>query len=578
MKKILLKKQIWQSVLSAMIFGVFVYFALGSLGGSQQKRYLGDGKYEIAKFYGNGRAEVIQGPVDDHGNWHGTTTFRHEGEDGVYISTEEVNMTNGLRNGISTTTFSGSGRVYTCCYEMGERVDCNKSAEIALSETAAFEIFSYKYPWMMTNLDAFEFTEEYIKAFIDTFETLLNANEFDIADFDDFYDDISDILSETPYDSILMANDEISYFNGITLSQFDEFRYAVHDQFRSEGSSTFDIVKQSYPNYLLLLNNVGVSDNDFMRFSQVFDSIMVRYSPLSKDDPDLIDSLDNRMFATIDFLMNDYEGSLVADESLKSLSVNHKKMDYPGLARISEQILSKAKISANPSEVSVTIVTLILLKYVDGDKLRLALMDAYALHQGIVTLPTVTTSFAGRNSTSSVTLSANITDNGGGEIITRGFYYGTGFNPDLTNSSVTVEPGTGSFNAVVNELSEGVTYYARSFATNSAGIAYGNCVEFTTSDLVSADITTLEDLELAVFPNPASGLTTFHFQTEKSERMMLSIINLNGQVVLQKVLNEVIQGDNRVEINLSHLENGVYTARILINDSKQFNRKFLVAH
>lgn len=577
MKRKLLKKQVWQSVMSAIIFGVFVYFALGSLGGSQQKRYLGNGKYEIAKYYGNGRSEVIQGPVDKHGNWHGTTTFRHEGEDGVYISTEEVNMTNGLRNGVSTTTFS-SGRAYTCCYEMGKRVDCDKSAKLNAAEKSAFEIFSYRYPWMMTNYNAFDFTEEYIQAFIDTFETLLNANEFDIADFDDFYDEISDILAETPYDSVLAANEEISYFNGITLSQFDEFRYAVHDQFRSEGSSTFDIIKQSYPNYLLLLNQVEVSDNDFMRFSEVFDSIMVSYSPLSKDDPDLIDSLDNRMFTTIDYLMNDYEGSVVADESLKSFTISDKKIDLRELSLISDHILSKVKVSATPSEVSVAVVTMILLKYIDGDKLRLALMDAYALKHGVVMLPTVTTGFQSRNSSTSVTLSGNVTGDGGGEVTSSGFYWGTGYNPDNTNDSIAVNQGTGSFNAQINGLSEGVTYYVRSFAVNSAGIAYGNCVEFTTSDLVSANITELEDKELVVFPNPASDITVFSFQTEKAEKMVLSIISINGQVVLQKELNEVKPGDNRVEINLSHLKNGVYNGRILINDSKQINRKFLIAH
>lgn len=576
MKQILLKKHVWQSVLSAIILGVFAYFALASLGAAQQKRYLGNGQYEIAKFYGRGNAEIIQGPVDDHGNWHGTTTFRHEGEDGVYISTEEVNMTNGLRNGISKTTFS-SGRVYTVCYEMGERVDCDKSAVITVAEKSAYEIFSYKYPWMMTKLDAFGFAEEEVKAFIDTFETLINANEFDIADFDDYYDDISDILAETPYDSIIEANAEIAYFNGIDLSQFDEFRYAVHDQFRSESSTTFDVVKQTYTNYLLQMNTIGISDADFMRFCAVFDSIMQTYEPLVIEDPDLIDSLDNRMFATISYLMSDYEGSIVADEALKSLTLDNVKMNARNMGRIADHMLSTVKVNVTPSEVSSVVVSLILLKYYDGDKIRLALMDSYAMRHGVVTLPTVITGFQGRNSSSSVTLSGNVTGDGGGEISSRGFYWGTGFNPDVTNNSIMVNSGTGSFNTEIDGLSEGVTYYARSFAANSAGIAYGNCVKFTTSDLVSAEITEFEDTELNIYPNPASGLTTFNFQVENTGKMELSIINLNGQVVMQKELIDVVSGSNHLEINLSHLENGVYTGRILINNSKQINRKFVIA-
>lgn len=577
MRTLQIKKQAWQSIMSVFAFGVFIYFALGSLGGAQQKHYLGNGIYEIAKYYGNGNTELIQGPVDDHGNWHGTTTFQYEDENGIMVSKEEVNMTNGLRNGISKTTFA-SGRVYTVCYEMGERVDCDKSAKLDVEQTSAYESFSYKYPWMITSFDAFGFNEEYVKAFIDTFEMLINANEFALEDFNDYYGDVGDFLEETPYDSIIQVNSEISSFNGIELSQFDEFRYAVHDQFRAKGSTTYDIIKQTYPNYLLLLNQAEVNDADFMRFCEVFDSIMATYTPMGMDDPDLIDSLDNRMYETISFINSDYEGSIVAEETLKSMDSKINNPDISDLIKFHSQVFNREKVTANPSEVSGAIITLIVMKYINGDKIRLALMESYAKNQGIVTLPTVITSFQERNSSSSVTISASVTDDGGGEITSRGIAWSTGFNPDKSNDTIPAGLGTGNFVVTIDELSEDIIYYVRAYATNSAGTSYGNCIQFTTKNLVSAKITEAYTDEFIVYPNPASDIATFKFLVETSNNVVISIINTNGEIVIQRKLEDIFDGENKIEINLSDINNGIYFARLTVNDSKQLNLKFLVAH
>jgi hypothetical protein len=55
-------------------------------------------------------------------------------------------------------------------------------------------------------------------------------------------------------------------------------------------------------------------------------------------------------------------------------------------------------------------------------------------------------------------------------------------NPTVDLSTKTVEgPGYGSFTSEIKELSEGVTYHVRAYATNSAGTSYGEDIQFTTA-------------------------------------------------------------------------------------------------
>jgi len=96
-------------------------------------------------------------------------------------------------------------------------------------------------------------------------------------------------------------------------------------------------------------------------------------------------------------------------------------------------------------------------------------------------LATLTTTNASNVTTASATLGGNITADGGSTVTQRGVCYGTTTNPTTANSTTNDGSGTGSFVSNLTGLAASTTYYARAYATNSAGTAYGNEVSFTTA-------------------------------------------------------------------------------------------------
>jgi uncharacterized protein (TIGR02145 family) len=89
----------------------------------------------------------------------------------------------------------------------------------------------------------------------------------------------------------------------------------------------------------------------------------------------------------------------------------------------------------------------------------------------------------------------NITNDGGSAITERGVVYGTSPNPTISNYKVTAGTGTGTFTATMAPLASQQTYYARAYAINSSGTAYGNQVQFNAS---SAN--TVTDIDGNVYP------------------------------------------------------------------------------
>lgn len=94
----------------------------------------------------------------------------------------------------------------------------------------------------------------------------------------------------------------------------------------------------------------------------------------------------------------------------------------------------------------------------------------------------LTTYNASSITSSSAWLSGAVSNDGGGTINARGIVYSSQTSsPTIDNSMVVnVGTGTGSISATINSLSGNTTYYARTFATNEAGTAYGALISFTT--------------------------------------------------------------------------------------------------
>jgi uncharacterized protein (TIGR02145 family) len=107
-----------------------------------------------------------------------------------------------------------------------------------------------------------------------------------------------------------------------------------------------------------------------------------------------------------------------------------------------------------------------------------------------ITLPTIaTTTFTSITRTAAI-CGGNITSDGGGSIISRGVCWSTTTNPTIANSTSSDGIGAGSFSCSLTGLTPGVTYYARAYATNSAGTSYGSQLSFTTIPIYIPTVTT----------------------------------------------------------------------------------------
>lgn len=99
-----------------------------------------------------------------------------------------------------------------------------------------------------------------------------------------------------------------------------------------------------------------------------------------------------------------------------------------------------------------------------------------------VVLPTVITVEISDVTAVSAKCVCNVSANGGAEITDRGVCWGVGPTPTLSNNHASGGTGTGIFTVELGGLASNTLYYARAYATNSLGTAYGEAISFTTTE------------------------------------------------------------------------------------------------
>jgi uncharacterized protein (TIGR02145 family) len=108
-----------------------------------------------------------------------------------------------------------------------------------------------------------------------------------------------------------------------------------------------------------------------------------------------------------------------------------------------------------------------------------------------IQLPAITTTAISDVTQTTAISGGNITSDGGGNITARGVIWSTLENPTIALTTKTSDgTGTGSFTSNIADLTPGTSYFVRAYATNSAGTAYGNEVNFTTENIQLPLITT----------------------------------------------------------------------------------------
>ncbi|RAJ33497.1 fibrobacter succinogenes major paralogous domain-containing protein [Pedobacter cryoconitis] len=127
-----------------------------------------------------------------------------------------------------------------------------------------------------------------------------------------------------------------------------------------------------------------------------------------------------------------------------------------------------------------------------------------------VSLPTLTTTSIASIDGYSAKGIAEITDDGGMPVVTRGFVWGTTTLPTVASTGKIVNGigGTGIFDNVFGGMIPGTTYYVRAFATNSEGTAYGNEIILASAAVVpNLSAVTISNIQL----NSVAALASLSF-------------------------------------------------------------------
>lgn len=112
-------------------------------------------------------------------------------------------------------------------------------------------------------------------------------------------------------------------------------------------------------------------------------------------------------------------------------------------------------------------------------------------------IPVVTTTLVTNLSYTSATVNGQITFDGGSSITEYGIVYSTSHNPTISNTKIksNICDSTGTFACEVKNLQVNTTYYARTYAKNAQGVAYGEDVMFKTLQTTAPILTTsVEDV------------------------------------------------------------------------------------
>ena len=169
-------------------------------------------------------------------------------------------------------------------------------------------------------------------------------------------------------------------------------------------------------------------------------------------------------------------------------------------------------------------------------------------------LPTITTTQPTNVSYTSATVGGNVTDDGGLEVTERGVVYSTNPNPSTADSKVANGSGLGQFTCNFTDLQDGMTYYARAYAVNAKGTAYGEEVSFTTKQQFSPTIVTTEPINITYNSAIVGGNVTNDGGAEVTERGVCYSVSINPTIVDAKIIGG--SGTGSFTCDLTGLQDG----------------------
>ena len=185
------------------------------------------------------------------------------------------------------------------------------------------------------------------------------------------------------------------------------------------------------------------------------------------------------------------------------------------------------------------------------------------------TLPVVSTREVDLIVTTTARSGGTVTSDGGETVTERGVCWSRDPHPTIADSHTVDGHGEGSFTSSLTGLQRGKKYYLRAYATNSAGTAYGQEVEFTT---LCIPITTRDTVILTMSDFPYHyGDSTFtsstadasihhvHFQTLDACDSVVILYFRIGQGSHEVITAEECGSYFWAANNQTYYESGVYT-------------------
>lgn len=129
----------------------------------------------------------------------------------------------------------------------------------------------------------------------------------------------------------------------------------------------------------------------------------------------------------------------------------------------------------------------------------------------------------------SATCSGNITADQNSAPTERGVCWSTEPTPDVTDNKTSGGTGPGEFSCLMTGLTPQTTYYARAYATNKAGTAYGEEISFTTPADHSGETGTVTDIDGNVYHTIGIGS-----QIWTKENLRTTRFNDESPITLEK--------------------------------------------
>ena len=155
----------------------------------------------------------------------------------------------------------------------------------------------------------------------------------------------------------------------------------------------------------------------------------------------------------------------------------------------------------------------------------------------LATIPSVSTSNATDISSTSAKLGGNVTATGGAAVTERGIVWGTSKNPTVDDNKVASGSGLGEFVVTISDLSIATTYYVRAYAVNSAGVSYGDNIQFTTGKVIPT-LSTAAAISITSSSAISGGVITSNGGSEVSSRGVVWSIEKNPTVDLSTKTND----------------------------------------